>query len=131
MAGVAQFNRTELIVSSEQFYRLVHPLTNTEELNWYGLEPRGLFGDLGPSQLQALMTVVEQCPEFHIVSHCQNMRTLNRLVEDAAMFNLARGDNNPYIVFNPWLNPCAPLIDDDVFAKHGRELHEIYRRLKR
>ncbi|MCX6105964.1 MAG: hypothetical protein NTY08_09055 [Proteobacteria bacterium] len=129
MAGVANPNHIELIVRTEVFHRLVQPVYDNDELGWYGLEPRGLLGDLGPSQLATLIQVCEQQLEFHIVSCCKNLRTINRLVTDAAIFYLARGDKNPYLVFNPWVDPMASLLDEDVFGKLGCEPHEIYRKV--
>jgi hypothetical protein len=130
MAGVANSERMELIVTADQFYSLVTPITDVHELNWHGLEPLGLMGDLGPSQLANLMMVCEENNEFHIISYCQNLCTMNRPIQDAAFFRLAIGDKNPYLVFNPWADPLASLIDEDIVAKLGCELHEIYRRLK-
>ena len=131
MAGVANPNHIELVVRAEVFHRLVQPVYDNDELAWYGLEPRGLLGDLGPSQLAALIQVCQRHPEFHIISYCKNLRTMNRLVHNAAFFYMAGGDKNPYLVFNPWVDPMGPLLDEDVFGKLGCEPHEIYRRLKR
>ena len=127
MAGVANPNRIELIVRSDVFHGLVHRVTDIEELAWYGLESRGLLGDIDPSELRTLTEVCAQYPEFHIVSYCKNRRIMNRLVHEAAFFYLARGDKNPYLVFNPWVDPMAPLFSENVFGQLGREPHEIYR----
>ncbi len=131
MAGTANPNRIELIFRHDAFHRLVQRITDSDELSWYGIEARGLLGDIDPSQLPILIKICEQNREFHIVSFCKNFRLLNRLVFDAAFYYLARGSKNPYLVFNPDADPLTPLLEEDVFGKLGCEPHEIYRRRKR
>lgn len=131
MAGVAKFHRVELVTSSEDFRRLVQKISDHDELSWFDLTPGSLLGDIDPSQLALLVQACEQNSDLHVVSYCRDLRTLNRLVPHAAFYYLARGDKNPYLVFNPWVDPKSPLIDGDVFGKLGGEAHKIYRRPKR
>jgi len=131
VAGVVYPNNTEVLVSPEEFHRRVQKITDLHELAWYGLESTGLLGDLGPSQLKVMMSVCAEARGFHIVSYCKSFRTVNRFMDDAAFYYLARGDKDPYLTFNPWINPNAALLDEDVFAQLGCELHDICRRLKR
>ena len=57
-------------------------------------------------------------------------RYVNRYVPGQRTYKLATGDSNPYLVYNPWVNPLRPLIQDDVFGQLGCEVHEIGRSKK-
>ena len=130
MVATVDEHRIELIVDGDIFWSKVHTICDTEELRWLDLDPFDMIGGFtegdGP-------TLVEFClahSEYHIVTYTSENRYVNRYVPGQRTYKLATGDSNPYLVYNPWVNPLRPLIQDDVFGQLGCEVHEIGRSKK-
>jgi hypothetical protein len=130
MAATANENRVELIVDGDIFWSKVYAIRDNDELHWIGLEPFDAIGGFGERGGPKLVEFCAANPEYHIVTYTSDNRFVNRYVPGQRTYKLATGDKNPYLVYNPWINPMRPLIEEDVFGHLGCEAHEIGRRRK-
>ena len=130
MAGVANQYRVELTTDGQVFHGKVKTIIDNNELHWLGLEPFGQIGSFLPKDLPTLLAFCCDNSEYHVVTYTSGQRYVNRVVPDEKIYMLATGDKNPYLIFNPWVNPLHPLIEEDLFSKLGCEPDQIKRRRK-
>jgi len=114
MSAVANGHCIELMVDGTEFQNRVKVVYYIDELMWIGLTPFNLIGDFCDDDAETLLKFCAEHPEYHIVS-CDGERVYNRYVAELRSFYLAKGERNPYLVHNPWVNPHLPVIDWDVF----------------
>jgi len=114
MSAVANGHRIELMVDGTEFQNRVKVVYDIDELMWFGLTPFNLIGGFCNDDAETLLKFCAEHLEYHIVS-CDGERVYNRYVAQMRSFYLAKGERNPYLVHNPWVNPHLPVIDWDVF----------------
>jgi hypothetical protein len=130
MVAVADENRVELLIEGPDFYDRVKIVCDNDELEWFDLKPFGLTGTFRADEAPALLKFCKSHADYHIVTYTSGDRYVNRYVPGQRVYHLAKGDRNPYLVYNPWIHPRRPLIDEDIFSKLGCEPGDIKRRRK-
>ena len=128
MSAVANSERVELTVDSEVFHRAVKIIIDRDEILWLGFDPFSQIGTFQQSDTPSLLDFCAKNPEYHIVTYTSGHRYVNRYVPEQRVYKLATGDKNPYLVYNPWIDPERHLIEEDVFSKLGYEPDQIRRR---
>jgi len=127
MGAVANDKRVELTMDGSEFQKRVKVLYDNDELEWLGLKPFDLIGGFAEGDEVALLAFCAENPQYHIVS-CDGERIYNRYIPDLNRYYLAGGEQNPYIVYNPWVDPLLPVLDWDVFENLTCDPREIKRR---
>ncbi len=127
MGAVANINHTELVVKSEDFHKAVKIVVDPNEILWLGFNPFSQTGVFQQSETTLLQNFCAQNPEYHIVTYTSDHRYVNRYVPDQRVYRIATGDKNPYLVYNPWIDPERHLIEEDVFSKFSCKPNQIRR----
>jgi hypothetical protein len=130
MGAVANDNRVELTVDSEVFHKAVRIIVDRDEIMWLGFDPFSQIGMFQQDDVPALLAFCAGNSEYHIVTYTSSDCYVNRFVLGQHIYMLAKGDKNPYLAHNPWINPMHHLIEEDVFSQLGCEPDQIRRRRK-
>ena len=130
MSAVANKNRVELTLKSDVFHRAVKIIVDRDEILWLGFDPFSQIGSFEQSDIPSLLDFCAKNPDYHIVTYTSDHRYVNRYVSVQRVYKLATGDQNPYLVYNPWIDPDRHLIEEDVFSKLSCEPDQIGRRRK-
>ncbi|MCX6109871.1 MAG: hypothetical protein NTZ90_09760 [Proteobacteria bacterium] len=125
MGATANEHRVELIVDGDIFWSKVRSICDNDELLWLGLQPFNMVGGFTWSDGPSLLEFCAAHSEYHIVTYTSENRYVNRYIPGQRIYRLATGDDNPYLVYNPWVDPLRPLIQEDVFGQLGCEAHEV------
>ena len=102
-------------------------VVDPNEILWLGFDPFSQTGAFQQSETTSLLDFCAQNPEYHIVTYTSDHRYINRYVPDQRVYRLATGDKNPYLVYNPWIDPQRHLIEEDVFSKFSCEPDKLKR----
>ena len=63
--------------------------------------PEGVFGNFDTARSSAIISIVAQFPEYHIVSAFDGNLYLNRFVPGATSYYLGEGERSPSLIFDP------------------------------
>jgi len=130
MSATVNEERVELIVEGEVFWGRVNGMNDNDELRWLGLEPFDMIGGFNENDGPTLVNFCAANHEYHIVTYTSEDRYVNRYVPGQSTYRLATGDKNPYLVYNPWVNPLRRLVVEDFLSQLDREADDIDRRRK-
>jgi len=130
VTAVANINHIELVVESDTFHKAVKIIVDPDELHWLGFDPFSQIGAFQQSDIPSLLDFCQQNPEYHVVTYTSDHRYVNRYVPDQRVYRLATGEKNPYLVYNPWIDPERHLIEEDVFSQLSCEPDQIRRSRK-
>ena len=108
------------------FYLRVGIISVYEDLEWLGLETKGMFcGSITERQVHLLHEFCEKNPGYHIVTMTATGQMENRYVPGQGVYKLAEGDPNPHLVLNPFLHKSVDLFTEEVLDKARAMLAEI------
>lgn len=116
MGALGHGSRIELIVNISEFFKRVGLICDYQEFDWLGLERGMSLTSFPPHLVGQLLDLCEQDPTYHLVSGTAPGRLVNKYVPNALSYQLAKGDKNPNLVLNAFIDPKRALVDEELIC---------------
>ena len=121
--------RYELFTDRGAFCERTGMLRDWSELRRLGFESDSLTCSFWPSHANRLLEFVRANPAFHIVTFTSPGRYVNQYVEGPkALYHLADGDPDPYLICNPFIAPNWHLAYEDMVSNILTMLNDVKNR---
>lgn len=125
MSATVRAGHIELLVDINEFFNRVGIIGHYEELEWLGFIVDNFGGSFWPERVTELQRFCLENPEYHIVTYTDSGRYANKYVAGKGLYRLAKGDKNPSLVLNHFIDPKRELVAEDMICAALAILDEV------